>query len=85
MLKFESEKNRLFQTRGNDKIIKKPLVLLLKRKTHQKHVFFLKIVKNVEKNMKTPKRFACCMKRSPGEENREESPRKSREKGAPRR
>ena len=40
MLKLESEKKHIFQTLENKKIIKKALVLMLKRTTHQKHDFF---------------------------------------------
>lgn len=83
MLQFESGRNALFQTLENKKIIKKTLVLMLKRTTHQKLVFFMKIYKNIEKNMKSPKRFACCIERSSAEENREESLRQSRKKRAP--
>ena len=52
------------------------------KKQDNEHVF-MKIDKNVEKPMETPKRFACCIKRSSAEENREESLRQSRKKRAP--
>ena len=58
---------------------------MVKRKPLQKHYFFMKIDKNAKKNMQTAKRFACCIKRGFPEANREESPRKGREKRAPRR
>ena len=42
----------------------------------------MKIDENVKKNMKNAKRYACCLKRSPSEENPGEAPRKNREKRA---
>ena len=46
MLQFESGKKHIFQTLENKKIIKKTLVLMLKRTTHQKFVFYENIQKH---------------------------------------
>jgi len=83
MLQFESGRNALFQTLENKKIIKKNVGFNAKSNNTPKTCFFMKIYKNIEKNMKSPKRFACCVKRSSAEENREESLRQRRKKRAP--
>ena len=55
MLKFESERNALFQALKNMKIIKKKTTgFTVKLKNQDKQHFFMKIDKNVEKTNGNP-------------------------------